>query len=65
MRFFFAANTCIHRVPVFQQRAWRPRIVDFLGYWELNLTEKEDGARKGPESMVDFLLLSFSSTLQG
>ena len=40
-------------------------------YWGLfralgtNLNWKKDGARKGPESMVDFLLLSFSSTLQG
>ena len=29
------------------------------------LNWKNDGARKGPESMVDFLLLIFSSTLQG
>ena len=40
-------------------------------YWGLfralgtKLNWKKDGARKGPESMVDFLLLSFSSTLQG
>ena len=44
-------------------RAMRPRIVDVLGHWELSLIFKKDGVRKGPESMVDFHLLSFSSTL--
>ena len=57
---------CLHKILEMHGSAGsaiRPRIVDVLGHWELSLIFKKDAVWKGPEGMVDFHLLSFSSTL--